>query len=129
LPSSQLKKPAGFLMTRSEKTFLILGSSLKNMKKSLILPLVLVGLAFGSCKKAYICNCVTTDQVKNPSGTDIYKYSNRSTIYSEKMTKKQAEATCSHEEEAIHSSYENWWTSNGNRPDPNFTTSTECSLN
>lgn len=98
------------------------------MKKTFILPLVFTALAFGSCKKAYICDCVTTDRITSPTGTDVYTYPSKSTAYSEKMSKKQAEAACKHEEEAIHTSYENWWTTNGTNPDPDITTSTACTL-
>jgi hypothetical protein len=101
---------------------------LNPMKKLIILSAALLAFAATSCKKAYTCNCVTTDTYTDPSGNETYVYKNTSKAYSAKMSKKQAESACDHEETAVHSTYLNAYTDNGSSPDPTFSTNTECSI-
>jgi hypothetical protein len=75
------------------------------MKTQIILPLFVIGLAMTSCKKEYTCNCITTDTT---GGGPALAVSNKSTAYSAKMTKKQAEAACKHEETAVQSNFESF---------------------
>jgi hypothetical protein len=98
------------------------------MKKTVILSFIVAGTVLVSCKKAYTCECITTDK-ETVSGVVTEKtYKNGSTAYGKKMTKKQAEAACKHEGEALHSSYESFLTENGNSPVNDVTTTTTCSL-
>lgn len=96
------------------------------MKTFFLIALMILGLS--SCKKKYTCDCITTENKGRRGFVMISTYKNSSTPYSEKMTKKQAEASCKHEEEAISSSYKNWRTENGTTADPDASTSTSCNL-
>jgi len=98
------------------------------MKKIMIMA-VFASLTAASCKKSYTCNCTTTDRDSSGSTVQTYTYKNSSTVYSEKMSKKQAEAACKHEEQAVHSTYSNWFSNNGSSPDPKYTTTTSCQIN
>lgn len=81
------------------------------MKNLLILPLVLFAM---SCKKNYQCTCTTTFVMKFSSGaTDTRIFPNEVEAYSEKLSKKQAEAACSHQQQAVQSSITNAVTNNG----------------
>lgn len=84
------------------------------MRLLLLFPFILLG--FG-CKKSYQCNCTTTVVMKFSSGsTDTRIFPNTPEAYSEKLTKKQAEASCEHQEQAVLSSFTNAWTNNGMFP-------------
>ena len=96
------------------------------MKSFFLFALLLLSLS--SCKKSYTCDCVTTENKGRRGFVMTSTYKNTSTSYSEKMTKKQAQAACKHEEEAITSSYKNWRTENGTTADPDANTSTSCNL-
>lgn len=98
----------------------------KSMRSAFLAALMIFTLC--SCKKKYTCDCVTTENKGRRGFVFITEYKNTSKAYSEKMTKSQAKAACKHEEEAIDSSYENWWTANGTASDTSVTTSTSCNL-
>lgn len=97
------------------------------MYKLALLPLLCLTL---SCKKTYECNCSTTIVMKFSSGaTDTRIFPNQPEAYSEKLSKKQAEASCSHQEEAIQTSITNAWTNNGLFPlEDGESIVTECTL-
>ncbi|PBQ31868.1 hypothetical protein CNR22_08825 [Sphingobacteriaceae bacterium] len=96
------------------------------MKTASLLALMILGLS--SCKKSYSCECVTTETTGRRGFVSTSTYKNTETPYDQKMTKSQAQAACQHEEEAIQSSYTNWWTENGTTSDPSVSVSTSCDL-
>lgn len=72
------------------------------MKNITLLVAALVLIGFSSCKKAYSCECTTT---LNYVGTTPDTYGSKTTTYSEKMTKKQAQSACDHEAVTIKSNF------------------------
>lgn len=95
------------------------------MKKTLFFLLACAGLL--SCKKNYTCNCTTTTMAYNYSTGQLRPIvaEGDGVSYSQKLSKKNAEAACKHEEVAIQQSLYNAWTDNGytiRRPDETVTT-------
>lgn len=88
---------------------------LKNhhMKKIILTSAVLLAFVAVSCKKPYTCTCTTTTTYSGGS-PDINKSHVKE--YSEKMTQKQAESACDHEEQAIKSTFDASFTENGSQP-------------
>ncbi len=93
------------------------------IKKIIFLSLLI--FVVGACKKRYSCGCKTTLNFGSQGGQQIY-YTEAAPI-SEKMTKKQATAVCSHEKETINKSYTNDATNNGTQP-ARYSASTICKL-
>jgi hypothetical protein len=58
-------------------------------------------MAFVACKKEYTCDCKTTVTSSN----SIEYAKNDSKSYGAKMTKKQAQSACEHEETGLETSY------------------------
>ena len=96
--------------------------------KRTIPVLFAIAAVLAGCKKTYTCECVTTDRYDDGSTVETVTYKSAGGEYSAKMSKKQAEAACNHEEEATESAYTNWWTDNGTVPLDGISTSTECTL-
>jgi hypothetical protein len=92
------------------------------MKKNLVLILVLI--AFGSCKKKYNCRCGTTVLFNN--GQD--QYLSKNVQISEKLTEKQAQSICLREADDINTTYNNLITNNGNQSANGVTAKTNCSV-
>lgn len=67
-----------------------------------------------SCKKNYTCAC-SVKRVFYASDQKLHTVENggSSTVYTQKLTKKQATAACTHEENAMQTSLTNWYTYNG----------------
>lgn len=75
-----------------------------------ILGIVLAALFFTGCKKQYSCECSVHSQYINGDSE-----TNHSEIkeYNRKMKKKEAQAACEHESEAIKTTFMNSYTENG----------------
>lgn len=81
--------------------------------KAIITFSVLI-ILLSSCKKNYVCNCITYVTYKTSSGYfNTKSYPGDKTKYNEKLTEKQARSACSHMETAIQSNITNWFTYNG----------------
>jgi hypothetical protein len=94
---------------------------MKNATLFLILVLFLV-----SCKKKYNCSCSTTI-------IDTYYYSQAYHVsetkpMSKKMTKKEAEAVCEHEEKNINDTYMNLFTNSGTQSSYGMSATTVCKI-
>lgn len=76
-----------------------------------------------ACKKEYTCKCTTT--VSYTGHNDIY--SSKTTKFSEKMKKEEAQAICNHEGTNINTSYYNAFTEGGTFP-INTSFKTSCTL-
>lgn len=76
-------------------------------------------VSFG-CRKKYVCDCSTVWTYRynnnNGGGTNSVTFKGTKPAYSEKLTKKQAKASCEHQRQAIESSFTNWYTYNQASP-------------
>ena len=98
------------------------------MKNVTLVLILLVFLSLVSCKKSYTCDCTTVTTAVDPKYPSVIRNESTSMPYSEKMTEKQAKATCDHQAESIKSTYNNSFTGNGTRA--NFAdVSVSCALN
>ena len=79
---------------------------------------LLAGLALASCKKEYSCDCTSTVTFTDNGFSYTQYFKNESTPYSQKLSEKQAESVCDHEEETIASTLRNNITANGTQPFP-----------
>lgn len=84
------------------------------MKKYLIVLFSVLALA--SCKKKYTCDCSTVVSESRGGGTTNYLFTFPADKkqYSEKMTKKQAEAACEHQQNAIETVFKNGYKGSSN---------------
>jgi hypothetical protein len=74
------------------------------MKKTALL-LFLLAVGFVSCKKQYTCRCTVSVYDYNETIPHVYK--SESTPIAEKMTQKQAEDVCQHQQAALNATYRN----------------------
>jgi hypothetical protein len=97
------------------------------MKNPVILALLFLSV---SCKKTYQCTCTTSLTFKLSSGNyDTRLFPNTADSYSEKMTHKQAKASCEHQKEAVQKSFTSAYTTNGLFPlESGESILTECTL-
>ncbi len=97
------------------------------MKK--IFFLIVVASVLSSCKKTYVCDCVTTFSYPGSANYPSTTYESTSGIaYTKQMTKRKATAACEHEGKNINSTYTNIKTNNGQTSLVGTSITTECKL-
>ena len=74
------------------------------MKKT-ALSLFLLAVVFVSCKKKYTCSCTVSVYDYNQTVPRVFKSEN--TPMDAKMTQKQAEDACQHQQAALNATYRN----------------------
>jgi hypothetical protein len=89
------------------------------MKIKFFFPIVILAASLSSCKKTYTCECKSTitfpGSLTGGDSEDI-KADAKKVSYSQKMSEKQAKATCEHEQETLKSTIHNTTTENGTQP-------------
>jgi hypothetical protein len=74
------------------------------MKKTALL-LFLMAVSLVSCKKQYTCRCTVSVYDYNQTVPHVFK--SESAPIAEKMTQKQAEDVCQHQQAALNATYRN----------------------
>ena len=100
------------------------------MKNALFAAGLLV-LSLTSCTKTYVCKCSSTVIYYNNNSGNLESetFPGETKSFSEKMTKKQAQAACANEATVIQTSLMNYTTDNGTFPlRPGEGTTTNCSI-
>ncbi|MGZ3930546.1 MAG: hypothetical protein ACXVPQ_08325 [Bacteroidia bacterium] len=84
---------------------------------------------FICCKKEYTCDCKITWTHFNGSNSVTTDWPGTSESFTKKMTKKEAQSACDHEQSAILTNFMNAFTDNGNESLPEGEKfSSSCSL-